>query len=136
MSKPVAGDAQCPSGRRLRPARREPGEPTMELVVCPHCETRVLPMSNGHCPACRQGLDGPLDQAPERPDHREDWGEELPATDFAGPVSLATIRTFLFNADAELARDYLEKQGIPAFLANAEIVAMNWILANAIGFIR
>jgi hypothetical protein len=107
----------------------------MELVVCPHCETRVVPMSGAECPACRRGFHEPLDGAPGGPDRYDDWAE-LPATTPTEPISLATIRTFLFVSEAELARGFLEELGIPAFLANAEIVAMNWLLANAIGYVK
>ena len=34
------------------------------------------------------------------------------------------------------AREHLEEQGIPAFLMDAKTVAMNWALANAIGYIK
>jgi hypothetical protein len=29
------------------------------LVVCPHCHTRVLPMAERRCPACRENVDTP-----------------------------------------------------------------------------
>jgi hypothetical protein len=29
------------------------------LVVCPHCQTRVLPMAERRCPACRENVDTP-----------------------------------------------------------------------------
>jgi hypothetical protein len=29
------------------------------LVVCPHCQTRVLPMAGRRCPACQQDVDTP-----------------------------------------------------------------------------
>jgi hypothetical protein len=34
----------------------------MDLVQCPHCQTRVLPTTSGECPACGRGLPDP---APE-----------------------------------------------------------------------
>ena len=38
-------------------------------------------------------------------------------------------------SEAELARVHLEAAGIPAFLANAQMVTTEWILGNAIGYI-
>ena len=32
----------------------------MEVVICPHCNTTVLPMDDGRCPHCRRGLDEPV----------------------------------------------------------------------------
>jgi hypothetical protein len=31
----------------------------MDLIQCPHCETRVFASSDGECPACRKPLDAP-----------------------------------------------------------------------------
>ena len=31
----------------------------MSLVVCPHCSTRVLPLMDRACPACRVNVDAP-----------------------------------------------------------------------------
>jgi hypothetical protein len=32
------------------------------LVVCPHCQTRVLPMAERRCPACRKNVDTTPDE--------------------------------------------------------------------------
>ncbi|WP_435008450.1 hypothetical protein P12x_005660 [Tundrisphaera lichenicola] len=32
------------------------------MVDCPHCSTRVLPMTGRICPACRRSFDAPRDQ--------------------------------------------------------------------------
>ena len=95
----------------------------MDLIECPHCETRVVPMSGGQCPACRRGLEEPPDESPEGLHPHPAWPQR-PADAPTVAFSFATIRTFAFHSEAELARVYLEEQGIPAFLANAEIVAM------------
>lgn len=37
------------------------------LVVCPHCQTRVLPMAGRRCPACQQDVDTPpAEPAPQQ----------------------------------------------------------------------
>lgn len=49
---------------------------------------------------------------------------------------LVTIGDFQFVAEAEAARMYLEAEGIRAFLADAETVTMDWLLGNAIGYVK
>jgi hypothetical protein len=36
----------------------------IDLVECPHCSTRVLPMAGRVCPACRRNVDSPPDPTP------------------------------------------------------------------------
>jgi len=48
-------------------------------------------------------------------------------------VTIATYRTL---PEAEAARLHLESEGYTTFLADAEIVAMDWLLANAVGNIK
>ena len=38
----------------------------IDLVECPHCSTRVLPMAGRVCPACRKNVDAPPEPAPPR----------------------------------------------------------------------
>lgn len=47
-----------------------------------------------------------------------------------------TIATFLTLPEAEAARLHLETEGVPAILADAEIVSMDWLLGNAVGNIK
>ncbi len=47
-----------------------------------------------------------------------------------------TVAQYPFRTAAEAARLRLEAEGIPAFLADAEIVDMNWLLGTALGWIR
>jgi hypothetical protein len=49
---------------------------------------------------------------------------------------LTTVASFDLAAKAELARNVLEAAGIPAVLADAEIVAMDWLISNAVGGIK
>jgi hypothetical protein len=37
------------------------------MVVCPHCDTRVMPMKDGRCPACRRGLSPDAPEPPAKP---------------------------------------------------------------------
>src|SRR5262245_48627253 len=48
-------------------------------------------------------------------------------------VTVATYRT---SPEAEAARLHLEAEGVTTFLADAETVAMDWLLANAVGNIK
>ena len=36
--------------------KSQQGDGPKDIVICPHCQTRVLPGSENHCPACRQSL--------------------------------------------------------------------------------
>ena len=47
---------------------------------------------------------------------------------------LVTIKSFSLPWEADLARATLEAQGIPAFVADAHTVSMNWLWSNAIGW--
>lgn len=49
---------------------------------------------------------------------------------------LVTIATYRFANEAELAKMHLEDAGITAFLADVEVVNMDWLLGNAIGNIK
>jgi hypothetical protein len=49
---------------------------------------------------------------------------------------LTTVATFDLAAKAEVAKNVLDEAGIPAVLADAEIVAMDWLIANAVGGIK
>src|SRR6478609_9070559 len=60
---------------RIGPTRRSPVRESpsrsgaiamIDLVECPHCATRVLPMAGRVCPACRKNVDSPPDPAPPR----------------------------------------------------------------------
>ena len=51
-------------------------------------------------------------------------------------VEFVTIERFPFVPDAEAARDLLTDQGIPAFLSDEQTIQVNWLLGNAIGYIK
>ena len=46
---------------------------------------------------------------------------------------LVTIATFDFPAEAEIMKLFLEYQGFQVFLADDNLVRMNWFLSNAVG---
>jgi hypothetical protein len=108
----------------------------MDMIVCPHCKSRVVSTSHGECPACRKGIDDRPDPGAEGPPHRptSTTGRASPAGEAA--ASLVTIETFELEAEAEEARAYLEGQGVPAFLMDAHTVGMNWVLGNTVGYIK
>lgn len=47
-----------------------------------------------------------------------------------------TVATFPTQPEAEAARAMLEAEGIPAILSDVEIVNMDWLLGNAVGYIK
>jgi rubrerythrin len=47
-----------------------------------------------------------------------------------------TVATYPTLPEAEAARLMLETEGIPAMLSDAEIVNMDWLLGNAVGYIK
>jgi len=47
-----------------------------------------------------------------------------------------TVAYFPFRTAAEAARLRLDAEGIPAFLSDVEIVDMDWLLGNALGWIK
>jgi hypothetical protein len=47
-----------------------------------------------------------------------------------------TVATFSVLPEAEAARLRLETEGIPAIITDAEIVNMDWLLGNAVGYIK
>lgn len=50
--------------------------------------------------------------------------------------ALVTVASFPTLPEAEAAKLHLESEGIPANLIDAEIVSMDWLLGNAVGFIK
>jgi hypothetical protein len=49
---------------------------------------------------------------------------------------LVNVGSYTMVNDAEFARMLLESEGIVTFLADAEVVAMDWFLGNAIGWVK
>ena len=47
-----------------------------------------------------------------------------------------TVAHYPFRTAAEAARLRLEAEDIPAFLSDAEVMDMNWLLGNALGWIK
>lgn len=50
--------------------------------------------------------------------------------------SFVTVATFTTLPEAEAAKLHLESEGIPARVTDAEIVNMDWLLGNAVGYIK
>jgi hypothetical protein len=59
--------------------------------------------------------------------------EAVPVTD---PGPLVTADTFVTATEAEFVRMLLEQAGVRAYLADAELVAMDWLLSNAVGQVK
>jgi hypothetical protein len=51
-------------------------------------------------------------------------------------VRLVQLTNYRFIHEAEAAKMFLEEAGIPAVIEDAETVTMDWLLGNAIGYIK
>lgn len=49
---------------------------------------------------------------------------------------LITIASYEFVAEAEIAQMVLRENGVDAFLRDQSIIAMDWLLGNAIGYVK
>ena len=49
---------------------------------------------------------------------------------------LVTIRTYSYPWEADHARAILEVEGVPAFVADNQLLRMNWLLSNAVGGVK
>jgi hypothetical protein len=49
---------------------------------------------------------------------------------------LVTLTNYRFAAKAEVAKWALEQEGIQAFLADDNLVTMDWFLGNAVGYVK
>lgn len=49
---------------------------------------------------------------------------------------LVTVATFLYAHEAELGRLHLEEAGIRGYVADAETVAMDWLIGTAVGHVK
>lgn len=54
----------------------------------------------------------------------------------AHPLDIVTVATFPTLPAAEACRLHLEAEGLTAFLADAEMVRVDWFLSNAIGSVK
>ena len=50
--------------------------------------------------------------------------------------NLVTIETYTYVGQADVARAELEKAGIQAFLADDNLIQMDWFLGNAVGGVK
>jgi len=50
--------------------------------------------------------------------------------------AFVTVATFTTLPEAEAAKLHVESEGIPANITDAEIVSMDWLLGNAVGYIK
>jgi len=65
----------------------------MEIVVCPHCKTRVLPTAAGACPSCREPIESP--EAEPEPPIEAAYADELlrPTADELVPIAEEPVDT-------------------------------------------
>lgn len=50
--------------------------------------------------------------------------------------AFVTVATYTTLPEAEAAKLHVESEGIPANIVDAEIVSMDWLLGNAVGYIK
>ncbi|MBA3314389.1 MAG: hypothetical protein M3552_19740 [Planctomycetota bacterium] len=50
--------------------------------------------------------------------------------------TFVTVATFTTLPEAEAAKLHLQSEGIPVNIVDAEIVNMDWLLGNAVGYIK
>lgn len=50
--------------------------------------------------------------------------------------SLITVAVYQFVSEAELMQTLLEEQGIPAYLADDNLIAMDWLMSAAVGGVK
>lgn len=101
----------------------------MDLIICPHCRTRVLPSSDGECPSCRKSVDAPVEAFEQDEAARTAEGSD-PGT------GMVTVARFTDPVEATMAKNCLEEAGFEVFLADAETVSVAWQLSNALGGIK
>jgi hypothetical protein len=77
------------------------------LVVCPHCQTRVLPMAGQRCPACQKSVDAP----PEEP---------LPEKAAEAVYGIAAEQ-MLLGADPSVIQANLTQRGLDAQAASTVV---------------
>jgi hypothetical protein len=107
------------------------------MWTCPRCGEEV---DDGFevCWWCGTSIDGVPDP------HFLDEGRVGPAAEhegLAGPVEgrlqpLVTVATFLYPYQAHAPRARLEAAGLRVSLADELTIAMDWLLANAVGGIK
>ncbi len=68
----------------------------------------------------RRGIEPPLVEEPDEPEFRR----------------LVTVQTYRDLTGALVGRSLLESTGIPAWIADENLVRMNWFLSNAVGGMR
>lgn len=92
----------------------------MDLVKCPKCQGRVLPMSNGNCPSCGEAIAEPY-EVKTLPTHPADPGADSEATRSASPRSTQRQATIPTNPEGTIDRTLVGIRG--------------WLLLPAIGLV-
>ncbi len=88
------------------------------LVVCPHCHTRVLPMAERRCPACRQDVDAPpMENVPK------------PLTEAAYAVAAEQM---IHGGDPSEIQKSLNRQGLDAKEAARVVGELKQVKAQAL----
>jgi hypothetical protein len=103
------------------------------MWTCPKCGEKVE-TSFAVCWSC-----GTSDDGIEDPSFHEEDGEQQLATDVdAGQptINWVTLIAHSTYPEAQAAKCHLEAVGIPVFLADENLIAMDWLLSNAVGGIK
>jgi hypothetical protein len=115
------------------------------MWTCPHCSEEIEDSFDAcwKCGTCQDGAPAedfqPVADDPSVPDPGP--GAETPECAPAGAEAasvddLVTIATYDLPTKAAVERLALEEEGIPTFLDDDNLVAMDWLLSNAIGGVK
>jgi len=89
------------------------------------------------CPACRADYAPGIERCHDCEVELEEPGAELPALPAAlPPEPLVTIASFGTGLQADILASRLEADGIECFIADAETIGANGLLAGAVGGVK
>ena len=106
------------------------------MWTCPKCKIEIEPGFDV-CWACGTSREG--DRSLEfDPEFEGIMGAEQYAevTEEKQTQEFVTVASYWQPAEARMAQSRLEAEGIHAYLANEQTIAMDWLLANALGGIK
>src|SRR5262245_3733301 len=106
------------------------------MWTCVKCRERVDDEFEvcWRCGTSREGIEDPTFLSADAEDVAAP--EEEPLERIEGFQDLVTVGTFRDLPEAHALKMRLEAAGIPAYLADAELVAMDWLLSNAVGGVK
>jgi hypothetical protein len=106
------------------------------MWTCPKCKIEVEPDFDV-CWSCGTSRDGTEDPEFDPELDGIQTAEQFEAeTEARSHEDFVTVATYWKPSEAIVARSRLEAEGIRAYLADEQLIAMDWLLANAVGGIK